>query len=481
MHRRSTSLKFHQNNWYVQASHVRRSVRTNWHQTGFVGLAAAVPWKLSCMTPRYRASIRICTATAATCATIGSLTYDSSPYQSWRHRVAVKTTSSERQPHREPLRYPGLRDGVILAGLGSIMMLSRLSTRARIYRHILVASTCSVAAAYIAHRITQVRDDMKLVGALKPAAGLGSTSLTDTSATVKAISLMAVEDPMLHPADGTMAASRGPLVNQGGSSASDSGSGSSGRGSPLDGAPQTQGGRKEGDPLTASKAPFNIGVRMSASANANYQWTSESPIADLERNLKRVIEKREKLAREAEFLWSWLSVKELEYYNHYYKLAECPEKRSKRYYLHTLCQVHFVLWQKATALDWRIADTKKHMSRLRSLDANGDMTWCIEEPAKAAVSRPEQAMWHFRDFEQSLAKKQAHLQQIRRNMAEMLLGFDEAAQKEQIYDPEEKKMVSQKDMFVKVRDSLEREVERVDESQQVVRQLIIDAKRRVTQ
>ncbi|CAK1355231.1 unnamed protein product [Cercospora beticola] len=427
---------------------------------GFVGLAAAVPWKLSCMTPRYRASIRICTATAATCATIGSLTYDSSPYQSWRHRVAVKTTSSERQPHREPLRYPGLRDGVILAGLGSIMMLSRLSTRARIYRHILVASTCSVAAAYIAHRITQVRDDMKLVGALKPAAGLGSTSLTDTSATVKAISLMAVEDPMLHPADGTMAASRGPLVNQGGSSASDSGSGSSGRGSPLDGAPQTQGGRKEGDPLTASKAPFNIGVRMSASANANYQWTSESPIADLERNLKRVIEKREKLAREAEFLWSWLSVKELEYYNHYYKLAECPEKRSKRYYLHTLCQ---------------------HMSRLRSLDANGDMTWCIEEPAKAAVSRPEQAMWHFRDFEQSLAKKQAHLQQIRRNMAEMLLGFDEAAQKEQIYDPEEKKMVSQKDMFVKVRDSLEREVERVDESQQVVRQLIIDAKRRVTQ
>ncbi|GIZ39990.1 hypothetical protein CKM354_000334900 [Cercospora kikuchii] len=443
---------------------------------GFIGLAAAVPWTLSCMTLKHRASIRICTATAATCGVLGSLTNGTSSSHSRNYQAAVKNTSSEHQPNRETQRYPGLRGGVIFGALASILMLRRLPARARIYRRTLVASTCGVAAAYTAYRTTEARNVMNLAGVLKPGPGLESTSFAELSATIKEILSMAVEDPMLHPADGTMAASRGPLVDQGSSSTSDSGSGSSGRGSSLDGAPQAQGGREEGGPLTASKPPFNIGVRMSASTN--YQWTSENPIADLERSLKRLTENRKKLAREAEFLWSWLSVKELEYYNHYYKLADCPEKRSKRYYLHTLSQIHFVLWQKATATDWRIADTKKHMSRLRSLDANGNMTWCIEQSAEAAVSRPEQAMWHFRDCEQDLAKKQAHLQQLRRNMAEMLLGFDEAAQNEQIYDPEKKKMVSQKDMFVKVRDSLEREVNRVDESQQVVRQLIIDAKRR---
>ncbi|PPJ59248.1 hypothetical protein CBER1_05329 [Cercospora berteroae] len=444
---------------------------------GFIGLAAAVPWTLSCMTLKHRASIRICTATAATCGVLGSLTYGISSSHSQSYRAAVKNTSSERQPHRETQRYPGLRDGVILGGLASILMLSRLPARARIYRRTLVASTCGVAAAYTAYRISEARDEMQLARVLKPAVGLESTSFAELSATIKAILSMVADDHMLQPTDGIMAASRGPLVDQGDSVTSDSCS--SGRGTSPDGASQTQGNLKKDDPSTVPKPPYKLGVTISVSTN--YQWKSQNPITDLEENVKQLTERREQLAREAEILWSWLSVKELEYYNHYSKLAESSEKRSKRYYLHTLGQVHFLLWQEAIAMDWQIADDKKRMLRLRSMDANGDMTWCIQEPATAALSQPKRAMLHFQNFERKLAKIQAQVQQDRSRMAEILWGFDEDAQNEQIYHPKKKKMVSQKEMFAEARVGLAREVERIDESQRAIKQVIVDAKKPVNE
>ncbi|KXS96193.1 hypothetical protein AC578_2817 [Pseudocercospora eumusae] len=215
--------------------------------------------------------------------------------------------------------------------------------------------------------------------------------------------------------------------------------------------------------------------------HTNYVWKSDKPIEDLEQHLKMLRERREKLALEAELLWSWLSEKELDYYNSPGTSEDSPDKAAKLRYLETLGSVHTKTWLEASSCDWMIADSKKRIEQLRSAATNnGKVSWRAVCSDLAAKKSPDHALTILRVTAQGIKQKQEQLEKTKHNMALTMVNpdFEEREEEVQVFDPIQKKMVSGRDLFQNARNMLEELLKQTNVDQETVEQVIADAEKR---
>ncbi|KAF7186885.1 hypothetical protein HII31_11845 [Pseudocercospora fuligena] len=214
-------------------------------------------------------------------------------------------------------------------------------------------------------------------------------------------------------------------------------------------------------------------------ANTNYAWKSDKPIEDLEQHLSMLRERREKLALEAEMIWSWLSEKELDYYNSPGTSEDSPDKAAKLRYLETLGSVHTKTWLEASSCDWMIADSKKRIEQLRSAATNnGKVSWRAGCSDLAAKKSPDHALKILRLNAQGIKQQQEQLEQIKQTMALSMVDPDFDQRDQQVFDPTQNKMVSEKELFMNAKNQVEELLKETNVYQETVEQVIADGEKR---
>lgn len=105
-------------------------------------------------------------------------------------------------------------------------------------------------------------------------------------------------------------------------------------------------------------------------AMRNYDWTPDEigAIAQLDTQLRKLRELRQRSCDEAEALWQWLALSECEYYSSKVTCSDPEELKSIKKYLIMLSQRHALVWLQISKWDWIIADAQKQLELARSAD-----------------------------------------------------------------------------------------------------------------
>ncbi|KAK4981084.1 hypothetical protein LTR66_010216 [Elasticomyces elasticus] len=98
----------------------------------------------------------------------------------------------------------------------------------------------------------------------------------------------------------------------------------------------------------------------------NYRWAAYGEEAKriLEDHIAHLNERRAGLAKEAEYAWHQIAVREAEFYD---TPNGTPEKQTKRIELGYLANVHVNTWLEIGSIDWMIADSNKNLLQLQSM------------------------------------------------------------------------------------------------------------------
>ena len=215
--------------------------------------------------------------------------------------------------------------------------------------------------------------------------------------------------------------------------------------------------------------------------NTNYKWTSTNQIVDLETHLKGLQERRAHLALEAEIMWSWLSDKEAEYYNSSISKVDdkSPEKIHKLRYLETLGSTHARIWEQATRCDWMIADSQKRIAQLKSTHDSGNVTWRAACSAEASKADLRHSLDMLRMQERAMEQGKANMLQMKTQLAMNLIGdIDPEAGDQQVYDPVQKKMITQREMLANIQKKLEEGMKEADVQSRASKEILVDAEKR---
>lgn len=216
-------------------------------------------------------------------------------------------------------------------------------------------------------------------------------------------------------------------------------------------------------------------------ANTNYMWESENPIEDLERHMSMLLQRREKLALEAEAIWAWLSEKERDYYNIPGQKEDSPGKAANLRYIELLGSLHTKTWLQVSSYDWMIADTNKRIEQVKSAaaDKNGQVTWRAGCSDLASKESPDHALKLLQIAAQSAKQQQDELKQINQSIAMSMVdpNFD-SKEETQVFDPAQGKMVGEKEMIMKAKDQVQALLRETKAYEESVEQVVKDAKKK---
>ncbi|EME87522.1 uncharacterized protein MYCFIDRAFT_75370 [Pseudocercospora fijiensis CIRAD86] len=144
-----------------------------------------------------------------------------------------------------------------------------------------------------------------------------------------------------------------------------------------------------------------------------------------------------------------------------------------------LGSVHTKTWLEASSCDWMIADSKKRIEQLRSAATNsGKVSWRAGCSDLAAKTSPNHALKILRLNAQGMKQRQEQLEQIRQSMALSMVDPDFDQGDQQVFDPIQNKMVSEKELFMNAKNKLEELLKATNVYQETVEQVIADGEKR---
>jgi len=196
------------------------------------------------------------------------------------------------------------------------------------------------------------------------------------------------------------------------------------------------------DSIGPGKAPHELAYdtweeKVVALPTTDYRWEPTSS-ADGERSLQghieKLLERRQKLVKQVEWLWHELAIRE----NNYHNLPPGEDKDITRKKLELLGSMHKNLWVEISELDWMIGDSRKQILQLQS--RNKGITWLPPTTVanasfandKTGTQPVDESIWNrlIRD----LRNHQENLQAVMASMDEVLLTDEKDSEEKEEFD-----------------------------------------------